>query len=80
MCLCNSRPYFYFNILEQNAIKFRNKRGYGGGNLKYIINIIDAMKKLINWVKNYFQKRKKKKEFLKKIEEIRKRDPFTYNH
>jgi hypothetical protein len=80
MCLCNSRPYFYFNILEQNAIKFRNKGAYQGGNLKYIINIINAMKKLINWIKDYFKKRKKKKEFLKKIEEIRKRDPFTYNH
>jgi hypothetical protein len=80
MCLCNSRPYFYFNILEQNAIKFRNKWGYRRGNLKYIINIINAMKKLINWIKDYFKKRKKKKEFLKKIEEIRKRDPFTYNH
>ena len=38
------------------------------------------MKKLINWIKDYFEKKRKKKEFLKKIEEIRKRDPFTYNH
>jgi hypothetical protein len=51
-----------------------------GGNLKYIIHIIEDMKKLINWIKDYFEKKRKKKEFLRKIEEIRKRDPFTYNH
>jgi hypothetical protein len=38
------------------------------------------MKKLINWIKEYFAKRKRRKEFLKKIEELKKRDPFTYNH
>jgi hypothetical protein len=38
------------------------------------------MKSIINWIKGYFEKKRKKKEFMKKIEEIRKRDPFTYNH
>lgn len=38
------------------------------------------MKKLIEWIKNYFQDRKRKKQFKKKIEELRKRDPFIYNH
>ena len=38
------------------------------------------MKKIINWVKNYFKTRQKKKEFKKKLEELRKRDPFIYNH
>lgn len=38
------------------------------------------MKKLINWVKNLIKNYKKKKEFKKKLEELRKRDPFTYNH
>jgi len=38
------------------------------------------MKKLINWVKKYFEDRKRKKRFKKKLEELRKRDPFIYNH
>jgi hypothetical protein len=38
------------------------------------------MKKLFNAIKNYFADRKRKKEFKKKLEELRKRDPFTYNH
>lgn len=38
------------------------------------------MKKLIEWIKNYFQDRKRKKQFKKKIEELRKRDPFIYDH
>jgi hypothetical protein len=38
------------------------------------------MKKLINWVKDYFERRKRKKEFKKKLEDLRKRDPFIYNH
>jgi len=36
--------------------------------------------KLIKWVKNKIQERKKKKEIKKKLEELRKRDPFIYNH
>jgi len=38
------------------------------------------MKKLINLVKKYFANKKKRKEFEKKLEELRKRDPFIYNH
>lgn len=37
-------------------------------------------KKLINFIKNRIEKNKKKKEFKKRIEELKKRDPFTYNH
>lgn len=37
-------------------------------------------KKLIDRIKNFFNKRKKRKEFERKIEELKKRDPFTYNH
>jgi ubiquinone biosynthesis protein COQ9 len=37
-------------------------------------------KKLINFIKNKIAKNKKKKEFKKRIEELRRRDPFTYNH
>jgi hypothetical protein len=39
----------------------------------YLKNLIDAVKK-------FFEKRRKKKEFERKIEELKKRDPFTYNH
>jgi len=38
------------------------------------------IQKLINWVKNKLAQRKKKKEFQKKLEELRKRDPFIYKH
>ncbi len=38
------------------------------------------MKALINWVKKLIAKRKLKKELEKKIEELRKRDPFIYKH
>jgi hypothetical protein len=37
-------------------------------------------KKLIDFIKNKIERNKKKKEFKKRIEELRKRDPFTYNH
>ncbi len=37
-------------------------------------------KKLIDFIKSRIEKNKKKKEFKKRIEELRKRDPFTYNH
>lgn len=36
--------------------------------------------KLINWVKKQIEEYKRKKRFKKKIEELKKRDPFTYNH
>jgi hypothetical protein len=38
------------------------------------------MKKLINWIKKLIDDRKRKKRFKKKLEELRKRDPFIYNH
>jgi hypothetical protein len=36
--------------------------------------------KLINWVKDLIRERRRKKKFKKKLEELRKRDPFIYNH
>lgn len=36
--------------------------------------------KLIQIVKNYFKKRKLEKEYKKKLEELRKRDPFVYRN
>ncbi len=38
------------------------------------------IKKIINWVKNLWEERQRKKRFKKKLEELKKRDPFTYNH
>jgi hypothetical protein len=38
------------------------------------------LKKIIDWFKNKIEERKKKKRFKKKLEELRKRDPFIYNH
>jgi hypothetical protein len=38
------------------------------------------MIKLINWIKEKIEDYKRKKRFKKKIEELKKRDPFTYNH
>lgn len=38
------------------------------------------MKKLFGWIINYFEEKKRKKRFKKKLEELRKRDPFIYNH
>lgn len=36
---------------------------------------------IVNLVKNYFKKRKLKKEFERKLKELRERDPFVYkNH
>jgi len=35
---------------------------------------------LIKWIKGIIEKYKKKKRFKKKLEELRKRDPFIYNH
>ena len=36
--------------------------------------------RLIKWVKDKLQEKKKKKEIKKKLEELRKRDSFIYNH
>ncbi len=38
------------------------------------------MNKLINWIKEKIEDYKRKKRFKKRIEELKKRDPFTYNH
>lgn len=36
---------------------------------------------LVKKIKDYFKKRKLKKEYKRKLEELRKRDPFVYkNH
>jgi hypothetical protein len=34
----------------------------------------------IKWFKNFLAKRKREKEYKKKLEELRKRDPFTYKN
>jgi hypothetical protein len=36
--------------------------------------------KIFKLIKDFFVKLKEKREFNKKIKEIKKRDPFTYNH
>jgi len=38
------------------------------------------MKKLYNKIKNAYKNWKLKREFKKKIKELRKRDPFIYNN
>lgn len=38
------------------------------------------MKKLIKWVLDKIQNYKNKKRIKAKIKELKKRDPFTYNH
>lgn len=38
------------------------------------------MKKLFNWFKNKIDNYRRKKRLKKKLEELRKRDPFIYNH
>ena len=38
------------------------------------------MTTLVNWIKSKFEEYKRKKRFKKKIEELKKRDPFIYNH
>lgn len=38
------------------------------------------MNKIIEWVKSKIENYKRKKKFKKKLEELRKRDPFIYNH
>lgn len=39
------------------------------------------MKKVkINFIKKWIDKYKRKRRFKKKLEELRKRDPFIYNH
>jgi hypothetical protein len=36
--------------------------------------------KLIKWLIEKYQMWKRKRKFKKKLEELRKRDPFIYNH
>jgi hypothetical protein len=38
------------------------------------------MKKIIEWFKSKLEDYRRKKRFKKRIEELKKRDPFTYNH
>lgn len=38
------------------------------------------MKKLIEWVKTKIEGYKRKRRIEKKLKELRKRDPFIYNH
>jgi hypothetical protein len=38
------------------------------------------MKKLLQWISKKIQDYRRKKKFKKKIEELKKRDPFIYNH
>lgn len=38
------------------------------------------MKRIIGWIIEKIKDYKRKKQFKKKIEELRKRDPFIYNH
>lgn len=38
------------------------------------------MKKLINWIFSKISDYKRKKRMKRKIIELKKRDPFTYNH
>jgi hypothetical protein len=41
---------------------------------------MNAIKKLIERIKEYFERKRRKKAIKKKIEELRKRDPFIYKH
>jgi hypothetical protein len=38
------------------------------------------MKNLLQWISEKIQDYKRKRRFKKKIEELKKRDPFIYNH
>lgn len=38
------------------------------------------MKKLIKWFLDFIEERKRKKRLKKKLEDLRKRDPFVYKH
>jgi hypothetical protein len=73
----------YFNVLDNFGIKI-SRNAVNTKKLKkacqYNIKKEMYLKKLIEIVKKFLEKRRKKKEFEKKIEELKKRDPFTYNH
>lgn len=36
--------------------------------------------KIIEWIRELIELRKRKKRFRKRMEELKKRDPFIYNH
>lgn len=36
--------------------------------------------KLIKWIMDLIEERKRKKKFKKRMDELKKRDPFIYNH
>jgi hypothetical protein len=38
------------------------------------------MRKIFNWVREKIEDFKRKRRIKSKIKELRKRDPFTYNH
>jgi hypothetical protein len=38
------------------------------------------MKRLLNWILEKIESYKRKKRLKKKLEELKKRDPFIYNH
>lgn len=38
------------------------------------------MKNIFNWIKGKIEEYKRKKRLKKKIEELKKRDPFIYKH
>lgn len=38
------------------------------------------MKNLIGWILDYYYEWKRRRRVKKKIKELRKQDPFTYNH
>lgn len=38
------------------------------------------MKSIIKWFKEWKEKKRSELRFKKKLEELRKRDPFIYNH
>lgn len=35
---------------------------------------------IFKWIQDWWEERKRKKRFKKKLEELRKRDPFIYHH
>ena len=46
----------------------------------FISGVFSNKGEIINWLLKKIEDYKRKKRFKKKIEELKKRDPFTYNH
>ena len=38
------------------------------------------MKRILNWIKSKIEDYKRKKRHKKKLDELKKRDPYIYNH